>query len=380
MSLSAPLPHAEIRRLFAPAHGSAYLDAATYGLPPRPTVVAMQRALEEWQQGTADWMRSWDESGDVCREQFGRLIGAQPASIALVPAVSVAVGIVASSLRPGEEVVAPADEFTSVLFPLLVAERERGVSVRTVPFTELANAVGPSTRLVAFSLVQSQSGLTAPLADICAAARSHGARTLVDATHAVPFVPVDGELPRIDYLVCAAYKHLLCPRGVSFLYVAPDRWDEVVSVCAGWRGASDPYGHYYGGPLDLAPNAARFDVSLAWFSWVGASVSLGLICEWQRAGILPSVLSLAARLAAGLGLPEPRSSVVSVPVHDAEAARGALEAAGVRAAVRAGAVRFAPHVYNTPHDIDRAVEAVSAFVFRDHHPAGGALAGLAHLI
>jgi selenocysteine lyase/cysteine desulfurase len=153
MSPSAPLPHAEVRRLFAPAHGSAYLDAATYGLPPRPTVVAMQRALAEWQQGTAEWMRSWDESGDVCREQFGRLVGAQPASIALVPAVSVAVGIVASSLRPGEEVVAPADEFTSVLFPLLVAERERGVSVRTVPFTELANAVGPSTRLVAFSLV-----------------------------------------------------------------------------------------------------------------------------------------------------------------------------------------------------------------------------------
>jgi selenocysteine lyase/cysteine desulfurase len=337
----------------------------------------MRRALHEWQQGVADWVRSWDHCGEACREQFGHLIGAPSASIALVPAVSVAVGIVASSLRPGDEVVVPADEFTSVLFPLLVAERERGAIVRTVPFIELANAIGPSTRMVAFSLVQSHSGRTARLADICAAARSNGARTLVDATHAVPFVPVAAELPSIDYLVCAAYKHLLCPRGVSFLYVAPDRWDEIASVCASWRGARDPYGRYYGGPLDLAPTAARFDVSLAWFSWVGASVSLGFICEWQRSGVLPAVLSLAARLAAGLGLAEPGSTVISVPVHDANAARGALEAAGVRAAVRAGAVRFSPHVYNTPREVDRAVDAIWPFAVRDQHPAGAALAGMA---
>ena len=379
MSHSAPPLHAGIRQLFAPARGSAYLDAATYGLPPRPTVDAMRRALQEWQQGTADWVRSWDQCGDVCREQFGQLIGAPPASIALVPAVSVAVGIVASSLQPGEEVVVPADEFTSVLFPLLVAEHERGVMVRTAPFAELADAVRPSTRLVAFSLVQSQSGQTAPLADICAAARSVGAQTLVDATHAVPFVPVNAELASIDYLVCAAYKHLLCPRGVSFLYVAPNRWDKVASPCASWRGARDPYGHYYGGPLDLAPSAARFDVSLAWFSWVGASVSLGFMCEWQRSGVLSGVRALAERLAAGLALAEPGSSVVSVPVHDAEAARGALEAAGVRAAVRGGAVRFSPHVYNTPRDVDRAVEAISPFVLQNRRPGGPALAGVARL-
>ena len=36
-------------------------------------------------------------------------------------------------LGPGDEVVVPADEFTSSLFPLLVA-KDRGAVVREVPF------------------------------------------------------------------------------------------------------------------------------------------------------------------------------------------------------------------------------------------------------
>ena len=37
----------QIRALFRPEPGTAYLDAATYGLPPRPTVAAMARSDEK---------------------------------------------------------------------------------------------------------------------------------------------------------------------------------------------------------------------------------------------------------------------------------------------------------------------------------------------
>ena len=46
----------EIRALFEPAPGTIYLDAATYGLPPRATVAAMHQAIDEWQAGSADWV------------------------------------------------------------------------------------------------------------------------------------------------------------------------------------------------------------------------------------------------------------------------------------------------------------------------------------
>ena len=166
--------------------------------------------------------------------------------------------------------------------------------------------------------------------------------------------------------MCAAYKHLLSPRGVAFLYVAREHWDQVPPILANWRSARNPYGHYYGGALDLADTAARFDVSLAWFSWAGAAESLGLLATWQRQGILGEVMELAGRLASNLDLPKPVGSVVSVPVDDAEAVRAKLAEGGIKAAVRAGSVRLSPHVYNTAAQIDLATAALARFV---PHPA-----------
>src|SRR5438045_979373 len=112
---------AEVRALFEPDPASIYLDSATYGLPPRPTVEAMHAAISAWQSGAANWVRDWDTKGETCRAAFAALTGAQVESIALIPSVSVGVATIAATLTARDEVVIPDDEFTSVLFPLLVA-------------------------------------------------------------------------------------------------------------------------------------------------------------------------------------------------------------------------------------------------------------------
>lgn len=350
-----------LRDLFDPAPGTIYLDAATYGLPPRPTVEALDRALRSWQAGTASWVEHWDRSGEACRSSFASLVGAEPAHVALMPTVSVGVGLVAASLRAGTRVVSVEDEFTSVLFPLLV-QQANGVKVQTAPFDQLADAIAPATGLVAFSLVQSQSGRLADLPAILKAAERVGAAVLVDATHGVPFVPLAEHLPRIDYLVCAGYKHLLTPRGVTFLAVHPRRWDTLAPIFANWRSASDPYSRYYGGPLDLARDASRFDVSLAWFSWVAAAESLALLERWSKDGALAEPVRLATRLASRLGLTPTGTSIVAVPVRDAEAGRVALAKAGIKAAVRAGGVRLSTHVWNDEPEVERAAAAIQPLV------------------
>lgn len=349
----------DIRALFAPEPGCTYLDSATYGLPPRPTVEVMQRALERWQRGTADWVTEWDVRGEACRTAFASLIGLEAQRIALIPSASVGVGLVAANLTETDEVVVPYEEFNSVLFPLLVAAHHHGVTVREVPFDDLLDNIRPSTTLVAFSLVRSQSGESARQREVLDEAQRVGARTLIDATHAVPFVGVD---PRADFVVCAAYKHLLSPRGVAFLSVTKEQWDRIPAWLANWRSARDPYHVYYGGPLDQAPSAARFDVSLAWLAWAGAAESLSLLADWQAAGVLNEPRALARRLAHQLGLHEPESTIVSVPVEDAETVRVELAAAGVKAAVRAGSVRLSTHVYNTVQDVDRAAQALKRYV------------------
>lgn len=349
------------RQAFDIAPGITYMDAATFGLPPRATVAAIKEALDAWAAGTADWIADWDRPAEETRADFASLVRVPESSVALLPAVSVGVGWVASTLGPGDEVVVPADEFTSTLYPFLVA-RERGVTVREVEIGELAGAIDARTTLVATSLVQMQTGLRADLPAIRRAADRVGARILLDATQAVPFLTTEEELETVDYVLVHGYKHMLCPRGVTFMVVREDRQASLSPGSANWRAADDPYGRYFNGPLTLGAGARRFDVSLAWHAWVGARVSVRLLRGWQASGALDQVWSLARLLADGAGLGDTPSTLVCVPVGDPDGARVALADAGVRASVRGSAVRLSVHVWNSEEDVRRALTLLAPFM------------------
>jgi selenocysteine lyase/cysteine desulfurase len=283
--------------------------------------------------------------------------------VARIPQASVGTGLVAAGLGPGDEVVVPDDEFTSTLFPLLVAER-RGAGIRQVPLERLIEEIRPGTTLVAASLVQMQTGRTLDLAAVADAAERVGAKLLIDGTQGVPFVPLEGLIDRIDYFVCSGYKHILCPRGVSFLVVREDRWDTLEPLNANWRAADEPFKRYFGGPLTLASDAARFDVSMGWIAWSGALASLKLLVDWKRSGVLAGVVSHAQELARQLGVPWAGSTLVSAPISDGEAATRALASAHVKAAHRGTGIRFAPHVWTTPEDVAAAAAAIGPLVTR----------------
>ena len=199
-----------------------------------------------------------------------------------------------------------------------------------------------------------QTGRTVDLEAVVERASAVGARILLDVTQATPFVPLAPFIDRVDYVVAAAYKHLLCPRGVAFLVVRPDRLAGLGPLEANWRAATEPYGRYFGGPLTLPDDARRLDVSLAWLPWIGAVESLRLLVEWAPTGAFESALDLARQLAARLGVEWGGASLVCAPIGDADAVREALRAAGVKAAVRGTAIRCATHVYTTAEEIDRA--------------------------
>jgi selenocysteine lyase/cysteine desulfurase len=339
---------------FSMSPGVAYLDTASYGLPPRDTVAALRQALEGWATGGADWSRDWDPAGDDCRRLMAPLLGSSPDRIALMPAGSSGVALVASGLRAGDEVVVPDDEFTSLLYPLLVAAQDRGARVRRVPHDRLGDALTPSTTMLAFSHVRSNGGHRQDLAALAGAAHAVGATVLVDATHSAGLLPVATEPLGLDHVVVSAYKHLLCPRGVAFLHVSEPAQERMLPLSASWRGAVDlrPYG---GDLSDLLPDAARFDVSLAWHAWVGARASLRFLSRFEAGDREAWTVGLATRLAEMVGVEPTGSSVltVAVPVEE-PALRERLDAAAIRAVPNGPGVRFSFHVYNTPADVERA--------------------------
>ncbi|MEA2150948.1 MAG: hypothetical protein QOD69_2778 [Solirubrobacteraceae bacterium] len=340
----------EARGRWSPA--GVYLNTASYGLPPREGFDALQEALADWRGGRTSW-EHWGESSEGARAAFAALVGVDPARVAIGATASEFVGLVAASLPDGARVIAPDVEFTSTLFPFLVQER-RGVTVRTLPPAQIAGAIDARTDLVAFSAVQMSTGEVADLDAIAAAAAHHGALTLVDATQACGWLPLDAG--RFSAVVCSAYKWLMSPRGTAFMVVGDTLQDAIVPHSAGWYAGADVHGSYFGPPLRLATDARRFDTSPAWFSWVGTQPAIELVNRIGVNAVYDHDVALANRFRAGLGLAPSDSAIVCVQLPDA-AER--LARAGIQAAVRGGRLRVSCHLYNDASDVDAALDAIA---------------------
>jgi len=348
----APVPTiADVQEQWSPA--GVYLNTASYGLPPRDGFDAMQQALADWRGGRTSW-EHWGESSEGARAAWAAMMGVPAQQVAIGATVSAFVGLIAASLPDHARVIVPDVEFTSTLFPFLVQER-RGVTVATVPPQRLAEAIDARTDLVAFSAVQMSTGEIADLDAIVAAADHHGARTMLDATQAAGWLPLDAA--RFGAVVCAGYKWLTAPRGTAFMAINDECLHDIVPHAAGWYAGADVHSSYFGPPLRLASDARRFDTSPAWFSWVGAQPALELLNRIGIGAVYDHDVALANRFRAGLGLDPSDSAIVS---FDSAGGAERLEQAGIVAALRGGRLRASWHVYNTDADVDAALTALAA--------------------
>jgi selenocysteine lyase/cysteine desulfurase len=340
------------RTAFEPA--GIYANTASIGLPPRRAVDALAEAIETWRTGRAE-AAAYDAIVTRARQRFAELVGTTPTRVAIGNQVSTFSALVAAALSDGAHVLGVEEDFTSVLFPFL-AHADRGVSVRTVPLAGLIDAISPGVDLVAVSAVQSADGRIVPggLEALAAAAARHRCLTYVDATQAVGWLPFRADA--FDFVSCAAYKWLLSPRGTAFGVVRPERLDMLRPLYAGWYAGDDPWTSIYGPPLRLAKDARRLDISPAWLAWVGTVPALDLLAETGIEAIHRHDVGLANALRRCLGLPPGDSAIVTVR---ADGALERLASAGIKASVRAGAVRLSFHVHNTDADVDAIARALA---------------------
>jgi selenocysteine lyase/cysteine desulfurase len=343
-----PLSIVEARALWQPE--GPYLNTASYGLPPRSAWEALQTALDEWRHGHTSW-EHWNETTDRARDAFGRLVGVPAERVAAGATVSTFVGVLASSVPDGARVVIPEIDFASLLFPFLVHEQR--LDVVTVPLARLADAVDELTDVVAFSAVQSSNGAVADIDAVLRAAAANEALTLVDATQACGWLPLDAS--RFDAVVCANYKWLMSPRGTAFLTVSERLRERTEPLLAGWYAGDDVHSSYYGRPLRVAGTARRFDTSPAWFNWVATAPAIETVLAVGVDVIRDHDVALANRFRAGLALDPSDSAIVAT---DVPGAAEKLAAAGILASVRAGSLRASFHLYNTEDDVDAALAAL----------------------
>ena len=333
---------------FAGAEG--FLNSPTYGLPPRFVIDALQDCIARWQAGVME-AASFDDPVRAGRAGYAALTRVPADSVVMAGSVSAALGLVAAAVPDGSRVATLAGEFTSTTFPF-AAQAGRGITITELTPADLVSAAADFD-VVTASLVQSANGAVLDADALRTAVAGTDTLTVIDITQALGWKLVD--VGWADVTVGAVYKWLLAPRGIAWMSLSDRVIRTMTPHAANWYAGEEPWQTIYGLPLRLADSARRFDVSPTWFSAVGAGLTLPWLATLDGAAVEAHTVGLANRTRAELDLPQQDSAIVSIPIADAA---DKLRAAGIRASVRAGAVRVGFHLYNTENDMDRLLDAL----------------------
>ena len=333
------------------------------------------------------------------RARIEALIGAPAGSVALAAGTSAGIGIAARGLpvEAGDEVLLLEGQFPSNLHPWGAAVR-RGARVRvaprplgTDPTEAVLFALGPRTRIVSVDWVSFIDGAVVDLPELGAELRARDIRFVVDGAQGVGSLRLDLVASGIDVLAAPSHKWLMGPVGCGFVSVARERLDTIQDWNSGWVNLARTGGfrNLLQGDGAPPPDATRFETGSPAYALLAPwGTSLDLLAEIGSSDVERHVTALARRAVDGIhslapahgsgrGLtlvsPAPgarRSGIVSFRVtagSDMSESRTvalyrALTAAGLTVALREGAIRVSPHVYNTGDEIDALIEACRRFL------------------
>jgi cysteine desulfurase/selenocysteine lyase len=363
---------AQYRDQFPVMERLIYLNhAAVAPLPKRSAEAMMTFAQEALDYGSLHYDR-WLDTYEALRVAAARLIGAERGEIAIVKNTSEGIATIAGGMdwRPGDRVVAFKEEFPANYFPWLRLGAQR-CSIEWLSIHDPLHTIDRAThgaKLLAVSFVQYLSGTRADLNAIGEICHRHGCFFFVDAIQGLGAFPLNVRAAHIDALAADGHKWLLGPEGCGILYVRKDAQDSIFPKEFGWTNVAG-YNDYASRDMTLRPDAGRYECgTLNTIGCYGLKASIELLLEVGIDQIGRTVQALADRLADGarykgyqmLGsrTPENSSGIVSLhktSVDNRKLVRD-LKERGIIAAPRQGWVRFSPHFYISPEEIDRVIE------------------------
>jgi L-cysteine/cystine lyase len=272
----------------------AYLNAGTDGpLPAAAAQAGTQELLSEVNRGrAAEHFERRRELSELLRGAYARALVCEPSEVALTTCTSEGLASVIDGLGlgEGEEILTSDEEHPGLLGALGAARALRGVSVRAVPFAEIAEAVGERTGLVACSHVSWMTGQIAP-----AALAQLDVPVVLDGAQGVGAVPVDVGLLGCDAYAGAGQKWLCGPDGIGMLYVAPALRERLAVSRRGYGNLLDPGA---GLQARLHEDGRRFDTFA--LSAEALATAFAAVEVLQRAGwhaVHERAAALATRLA-----------------------------------------------------------------------------------
>ncbi|MEM8944212.1 MAG: aminotransferase class V-fold PLP-dependent enzyme [Planctomycetota bacterium] len=377
-----------------------YLDNAATSWPkPDAVYAAMDRYQREL--GAAAGRGSYQSSVEAqrivseTRASCARLLGVGDARQLIFTANGTSALNLAihGLLRPGDHVVTTVCEHNSVLRPLSWQSEQSNVAVTHVGCNSaglvdpaaIADAITPSTKLVAITHASNVTGAIQPVEEVAKIAHSANALILVDAAQTAGCVPIDAVALDIDLLACGGHKGLLGPLGTGLLYIRAGLEQQISAITQGGTG-SDSLPTTQPAQLPEKFEAGNLNVP--------AIAGLGAAIQWIEQRTVENIHEhhheLACRLIerldpltnvkiVGPTTEQPRLGVVSCSIdgYDPQEFATAVDLiggvecrAGLHCAPKmhaalgtdtsGGLVRFSPGWSTTIDDVDSAVAAIAA--------------------
>jgi len=356
---------AAFRAQFPVLASYAYLNAGTDGpIPQAATDAVRERMLEDTEQGRIRpaYFEATRALAASVRAGYAEVLGADPTEIALTGSTTDGLNTVIAGLdlRRGDEILTSDQEHPGLLAPLRRLRVIRGVTIRVVPFAEIAGEVGPDTRLVACSHVSWVGG---EMLDV-AAVRGSGVPILLDAAQALGAVPVDVHSLGCDFYAGSGQKWLCGPEGSGCLWIKPERLDDLEPPWPGYGTLAD---HLDCLGSELSEGAPRLDHGFppAFRSaWSLASLEVMQSAGWawvhERASTLARRLAERLRERGRTVLPRGDSTLVSWQTPEPEAEVERLRDLGfmLRSIPTARVVRASVGAWTSEDELERLAEAV----------------------
>ena len=375
----------DYRKEFADFEGVAYLDAATQGAFPLAGAAAGRVALEWKKRPDQLPMDAYFARPNRVREKFGKIVGADAVDIALTTGATSGMNAVAAGMdfQPGDEVLVAKREFPAHFSTWVPYQRAGRVCVRIIEPRErfitsedYIQNIGPKTRLVSASLVRFDNGAKLDAWRLAKACREKGVPFLLDISQAAGAVPIDLKAIGADFAVCSGYKWVLGPYGTGFFWVDPEATKRLELGPAYWMAieGADNFSALSMDNLKFAPGARRWDAaetgsftnlavleaSLDFVLSVGVEEVVRLNRELQQ-----EIIDRLPRDRCALASPAeadrrgPYVCVVARHADQTAALHKRLIESQVIVALREGAIRISPYLYNTSDHITRLIKGLS---------------------
>lgn len=371
---------ATVRDQFPLLRDRIYFNTSTMGISPRPVLDAVRAHMELLEQ-SGDSGHSAELWLEV-KEGVGQFLNCSADELAFTRNTTEGSNIVCNglALRPGDEIITSSHEHVGNTITWLARARRDDLVIKVFHPTadegetiaRIGALLSDRTRVLSIPHVSCASGQVLPVTAIGALAKERDLFYFVDGAQALGCHPVDLQAIGCHAYATSGHKWLLGPNGTGFLFVRRDWLDRVQATHVGAYSNAGDFAMETGA-FAFVDSAQRYE-----YGTVNASLIVGLraaLSFWQEIGahnIWRRNLELVERFAEGLDalgaevLTGTRTASIlsfrlpGMAYADVQNYLWGEHRLRLRGIYEGGlcALRASIHLYNTPAEVARALEAI----------------------